>query len=1213
MEAINGFSPSRPALFSKVLCPLILVLCALWAIPASAQIYVSEDGGPGVGEFGLSGSAINTSFESLSSSPGAVAVSGSTLYVARATSSTVGTYNAVTGAVINASFITGLNSPNGIAISGTTLYVANIGSNSVGEYNAVTGAVINASFITGVSSPNYLCVSGSTLYVTNYTNTGPIGEYNAVTGAAINANFITGLYAPGGTAVSGSTLYVVVAGSNTIGTYNAVTGSPINANFITSNLNFPVNIALSGSNLFVTNQHANAVAEFNATSGVLTNGTFISNVFLCNGIAIASPVSTSSSPSVGGTTSGAGLYSSGVGATVTATPSAGYTFSSWTVNGSVVSTSSSYTFSVSGSTSLVANFTGANPVASDLIYVSNDGVGTVGEYLGNGSAINASLVNGLSGPGAVAVSGNTLYVAHAASGTVATYNATTGAATNLNFISGLSTPNGLLLSGTLLYVTNIGSNTVGTYNAVTGAVINASFITGLSSPGYLTMSGSSLFVSNSVAGNSTVGEYNAITGAAINSSLISGLSVPAGMAVSGSSIYVVVNGSNSIGEYNAVTGATINASFVTGLNYPVDLALSGTDLFVTEQYGSIVGEFDAGTGAAVNASLITGVSYCNGIVVAAKVATSASPSLGGTAAGAGIYSIGSSVTVTATANSGYTFSNWTQSGNIVSTSPSYTFSLSGSTPLVANFTSAPVDTLTVFANPGNGGIVSGSGTYADGSQQQISATANPGYVFTGWSDSVTTNPRTVTVPPGGVTYIAEFSPTDLLVVVADPTNGGTVSGGGTYADGSQIQISATANVGYAFAGWNDGVTTNPRIVTVLPGGVSYAANFVPQTDVLFVLADPAAGGTVMGSGTFPDNSQQQISATANTGYVFTGWDDGVTDNPRTVPIPLGGVEYVANFSPTAFLDVEASPSNAGTVMGSGTFAVGSFLQISAMANSGYTFTGWSDGVTANPRTVALPAGGVTYTAQYVVTYYPPAMPVNLTPANAASNVSAITTFKASPFSDPDVNATQLASEWTITRVSDSTVQDITEDTADMTFLSGVSLTASTAYQWSVRYEDSHDLWSPYSTPTLFITGSHIYRPDAVIGFSLRALIGTDVYSSDGDGETLSTSIHPLHSKTALIIAQNDGNVTDTLVMKGDGSNGKFVVRYFNGPDDVTHLVNLGTFRLRNMRPSARHGVRAIVAPRSNASPGDEFVVHVTISSLADPASTDTVVYDVTAQ
>jgi hypothetical protein len=63
----------------------------------------------------------------------------------------------------------------------------------------------------------------------------------------------------------------------------------------------------------------------------------------------------------------------------------------------------------------------------------------------------------------------------------------------------------------------------------------------------------------------------------------------------------------------------------------------------------------------------------------------ASPSTSGTVSGGGTFGEGTSHTVTATPNSGHTFFHWTNNGRVVSTSPSYTFTLSANVTLVAVF------------------------------------------------------------------------------------------------------------------------------------------------------------------------------------------------------------------------------------------------------------------------------------------------------------------------------------------------------------------------------------------------------------------------------------------------------------------------------------------------------------------------------------------------
>jgi hypothetical protein len=62
-----------------------------------------------------------------------------------------------------------------------------------------------------------------------------------------------------------------------------------------------------------------------------------------------------------------------------------------------------------------------------------------------------------------------------------------------------------------------------------------------------------------------------------------------------------------------------------------------------------------------------------------------SPSADGTVSGGGTFAEGSSHTVTATPNTGHTFVHWTESGKVVSTSESYTFTLNGNVTLVADF------------------------------------------------------------------------------------------------------------------------------------------------------------------------------------------------------------------------------------------------------------------------------------------------------------------------------------------------------------------------------------------------------------------------------------------------------------------------------------------------------------------------------------------------
>ena len=116
------------------------------------------------------------------------------------------------------------------------------------------------------------------------------------------------------------------------------------------------------------------------------------------------------------------------------------------------------------------------------------------------------------------------------------------------------------------------------------------------------------------------------------------------------------------------------------------------------------------------------------------ITTSSSPASAGSTSGGGTFAAGTSRTVTATANSGYTFSNWTENGNVVSSSASYTFTLNSNRNLVANFATVTY-TITISSSPSNGGTTTGDGTFAAGTSQTVTATANSGFTFSNWTEN----------------------------------------------------------------------------------------------------------------------------------------------------------------------------------------------------------------------------------------------------------------------------------------------------------------------------------------------------------------------------------------------------------------------------------------------------------------------------------------------
>ena len=246
----------------------------------------------------------------------------------------------------------------------------------------------------------------------------------------------------------------------------------------------------------------------------------------------------------------------------------------------------------------------------------------------------------------------------------------------------------------------------------------------------------------------------------------------------------------------------------------------------------------------------------------------------------------------------------------------------------------------------------------------IQAYPYDGYNFVGWSDGNTTNPRIVTLTQDTVfTAIFQANIQRYTITVMSVNDSmGTVSGGGIYEEGSQVTITATAAEGYHFVSWNDGDTNNPRTITVTED-TTYIANFAVNTYTITVTSANDSMGTVSGGGIYEEGSQVTITATAAEGYHFVSWNDGDTNNPRTITV-TEDTTYIANFAVNTYtITVTSANDSMGTVSGGGTYEEASQIIITATAAEGYYFVCWNDGNTDNPRTIT-----VTEDATYIASF-----------------------------------------------------------------------------------------------------------------------------------------------------------------------------------------------------------------------------------------------------
>ncbi|MBR4563856.1 MAG: hypothetical protein IKO26_05330, partial [Paludibacteraceae bacterium] len=332
----------------------------------------------------------------------------------------------------------------------------------------------------------------------------------------------------------------------------------------------------------------------------------------------------------------------------------------------------------------------------------------------------------------------------------------------------------------------------------------------------------------------------------------------------------------------------------------------------------------------------------------------------GSVTGSGLYDYDTQVSVTATAHDGYHFVQWSDGNK--NPNRTYTMGYANAT-LTATFAPNPY-TITVLSDNGEMGNVEGSGVYDYATDYTMTASALPGYHFTGWNDGNTDNPRTNTVTIGDKTFTASFAPNKYLIqVVSANEEMGSVTGAGEFDYNTQVKIEALPQTGYRFLQWNDQNKQNPRTVVVPIDGAEYTADFGPQDYNIQVLSNQPVMGSVEGSGWYPFKSQTQISATALEGYHFVQWNDGDKQNPRTIDVIAEDVTYTATFAPNKYIiNAAAEDPEMGSVTGSGSYDYKSNVTIEAVAETGFHFVSWNDNETVNPRVVNVLIGGINLTA-----------------------------------------------------------------------------------------------------------------------------------------------------------------------------------------------------------------------------------------------------------
>lgn len=353
------------------------------------------------------------------------------------------------------------------------------------------------------------------------------------------------------------------------------------------------------------------------------------------------------------------------------------------------------------------------------------------------------------------------------------------------------------------------------------------------------------------------------------------------------------------------------------------------------------------------------------------------------------YDQGTVVPLTATPNSGYTFSGWYAGSTSLGAELSINITMNSNITITPVFTPIQV-TYTLTIQSTTGGITSpaaGTSTRNTGDQVQITATPSSGYKFVQWLEGATVlgtdNPITITMNANR-TITPVFALIQYNLTVNAGQNGSTNPAPGSYKinQGAQATVTATPDAGYKFDHWIVGSSTstdNPLIL-VMNQDISVTPVFVQITYTLTI--GSATGGTTNpAAGNYTENAgaQVQITATPNSKYRFVEWRSGGKSLGSANPITVT-MDGDKSISPFFVAVVRLSIS----IVGNGTTAApftpgdydvdtGTLINLDAVASAGSMFDHWEGNISATSPQINFYANqDIVATAVFTQIVVPPA-------------------------------------------------------------------------------------------------------------------------------------------------------------------------------------------------------------------------------------------------
>jgi hypothetical protein len=294
-----------------------------------------------------------------------------------------------------------------------------------------------------------------------------------------------------------------------------------------------------------------------------------------------------------------------------------------------------------------------------------------------------------------------------------------------------------------------------------------------------------------------------------------------------------------------------------------------------------------------------------------------------------------------------------------------------------------------------------SNGFTGGTQLELTAAAEAGSVFVGWSDECAGTGACEFEVDGDKQVTATFdtAPAHLLDVTSSGDGGGLVTSlpsgiycdplcAASFANGAEVTLTAAENGTSVFDGWSGGGCsgTGDCIVTLNADtsvSAAFTATHFPVTVNLAGTGSGSVTSTPAGI-TCPDDCEETfartetvtLTASPASGSVFSQWEGDCSGSGDCVlDMDTGPYTVTARFVRLRTLSVGLSGGGSGTVTSSPTgidcpgdcgeaYVQGSSVDLSAVAEPGSVFAGWSGACTGTGACSLLMDSDKTVTATF---------------------------------------------------------------------------------------------------------------------------------------------------------------------------------------------------------------------------------------------------------